>query len=415
MQTRLYSVLSTLLILAGTLAAQTLGDVSGEVRGCVAGCLENAPVGEDLNAARPVRQKRERRSVVQVEAAHADRAGDVLLGRDFVLAVRCGIQAIYPEKLRSGRQDGGTEEILELPLESADGHQADALFLAAKEHRYDVVVYGGTAGGIVSAVAARQEGATVVVIEPTAHVGGMATGGLGWTDKGVEGTVGGMSRRLYERAYEYYQEQRAWKFEQRAGYLERVSRMVNENERVWWAIEPSVAVKVLNRFAAESKTPVLTGQRLKAVRKVTNRIESITTDNGDVFLGRVFIDATYEGDLLAMAGVPYRVGREGRHEYGEELAGVVPEEWSTRKQWEADIRPLNPENIARKGEAINLTGPKGGSLLKIDPLPNRKTDINDGGPFSTDHIGANWNYPDGDHEARRRILQDHVDYTKGLL
>lgn len=186
----------------------------------------------------------------------------------------------------------------------------------------------------------------------------------------------------------------------------------------------------------------------------------------------MFIDATNEGDLLAMAGIPYRFGREGRDEYGEELAGVVPEAWSTRKQWDVDIRPYGPDGkllfgvqdlargpdhagdhkvqaynfrlcltdaeenrvpisrpenydpsrydllalyIAKKGDAINLTGGKGRSLLKIDSLPNRKTDINDGAPFSTDYIGANWGYPDGDLATRRRILQDHVDYSKGLL
>lgn len=186
----------------------------------------------------------------------------------------------------------------------------------------------------------------------------------------------------------------------------------------------------------------------------------------------MFIDATNEGDLLTMAGIPYRFGREGRDEYGEELAGVVPEAWSTRKQWDVDIRPYGPDGkllfgvqdlargpdhagdhkvqaynfrlcltdaeenrvpisrpenydpsrydllalyIAKKGDAINLTGGKGRSLLKIDSLPNRKTDINDGAPFSTDYIGANGGYPDGDLATRRRILQDHVDYTKGLL
>ncbi|MDO8541375.1 MAG: FAD-dependent oxidoreductase [Opitutaceae bacterium] len=342
----------------------------------------------------------------------------------------------------------------------------------AAEHRHDIVIYGGTAGGVVSAVTAVQEGASVILLEPTAHIGGMVTGGLGATDIGVEQSIGGMSRRFYERVYVHYQQPQAWKHETREAFLKRGGSRVNQADRAWWLVEPSVASLVLKQLAAEAKVTILTGQRLKSVRKTGARIERITTMTGDVFSGRVFIDATYEGDLLAMAGVPHRVDRESRAEYGEELAGVVPEAWSTRKQWEVDIRPYGPDHkllfgvqdvprgadgagdrkvqaynyricvtdapdnripisrperyepsryellalyITRKGDAINLTGPKGGSLLKIDPLPNRKTDINDGGPFSTDYIGGNWDYPEGDFATRQRILQDHVDYTKGLL
>lgn len=342
----------------------------------------------------------------------------------------------------------------------------------AADHRHDVVVYGGTAGGVVSAIAAAQEGASVVVLEPTGHIGGMVTGGLGWTDIGVQQSIGGLSRRFYQRVYEYYLQPGAWKHETRDAFLKRARGMVNEADRVWWAVEPSVATAVLRQLAAEANVKIVTGQRLKAVKKAGARIESLTTESGDTYAGRIFIDATYEGDLLAGARVPYRVGREGRADYGEELAGVVPEAWSTRKQWDVDLRPYGPDGkllfgvqdvargrdgegdrkvqaynyricltdapenripiprperydasryellaryISAKGDAINLTGPKGGSLLKIDGMPNRKTDINDGAPFSTDYIGANWDYPDGDLATRQRILADHVDYTKGLL
>lgn len=343
---------------------------------------------------------------------------------------------------------------------------------SAAEHRHDVVIYGGTAGGVVSAIAATDSGASVIVLEPTQHIGGMLTGGLGATDKGVEAAIGGLSREFYERVYQHYQSPDAWRHETREQYLKRAARFVNHKDRVWWGVGPSVAMKVLMQMAGEAKVTIRAGQRLKSVSKRGARIESITTESGDVYFGRVFIDATYEGDLLAMAGVPYRVGREGRDEYGEPLAGVVPEEWSTRKQWDVDIaardaggklrfgvhegprgedgagdhkvqaynhricltdHPGNripitrPDNydpsrydllalyIQAKGDAINLTGPKGGSLLKIDPMPNRKTDINDGGPFSTDYIGGNYAYPDGAPGIRQRVLQDHTDYTLGLL
>lgn len=343
---------------------------------------------------------------------------------------------------------------------------------APAEQRFDVVIYGGTAGGIISAVAAAQEGASVVVIEPTRHIGGMVTGGLGWTDIGIQQSIGGMSRDFYRRIYAHYERPEAWKFESREEFLRRVPRMVDHADRVWWAVEPSVASQVLRQLVADAKVTVLTGQPLKAVRKSGSHIEALTTVGGEAYRGRVFIDATYEGDLLAMAGVPFRVGRESRAEFGEELAGVVPESWSTRKQWDVDIRPYGPDGkllfgvqetlrgedgsgdtkvqaynyricltdapsnrlpigrpanydvsryellalyIGKKGDAINLTGPLRGSLLKIDPMPNRKTDINDGAPFSTDYIGANWAYPEGSPETRERILRDHRDYTEGLL
>lgn len=343
---------------------------------------------------------------------------------------------------------------------------------ATAERRFDVVIYGGTAGGIISAVAAAQEGASVVVIEPSRHIGGMVTGGLGWTDIGNQQSIGGISRDFYRRIYAHYEQPEAWKFETREEFLKRMPKMVDHADRVWWAVEPSAASQMLRRLAADAKVTVLTGQPLKAVRKSGSRIEALTTAGGEVFRGRVFIDATYEGDLLAMAGVPFRVGREGRAEFGEELAGVVPEPWSTRKQWDVDIRPYGPDGkllfgvqetsrgedgsgdtkvqaynyricltdvpanrlsidrpasydasryellalyIVKKGDAVNLTGPLRGSLLKIDPLPNRKTDINDGAPFSTDYIGANWAYPEGSPETREQILRDHRDYTEGLL
>src|SRR5690606_11445840 len=126
-------------------------------------------------------------------------------------------------------------------------------------------------------------------------------------------------------------------------YMKRAARLILPEDRVWWALEPSAASKILGEMAREANVSILTGQRLKSVRKGGARIAALTTESGDTYVGRVFIDATYEGDLLAMAGVPYRVGREGRAEYGEELAGVVPEEWSTRKQWDVDVPGRGPD------------------------------------------------------------------------
>ncbi len=337
---------------------------------------------------------------------------------------------------------------------------------AAETKPHDLVVYGGTAGGIVAAISAARAGASVIVLEPTEHIGGMVTGGLGRTDIGVGASIGGMAAEFYRRVNQHYSTPAAWKFQTREEYLGKGGAGAISGDK-WWLHEPSVAATIFRQMLNEARVSVLTGHRLTGVEKRGPRILSVQCANGAVFTGRVFIDATYEGDLLARAAVGYRVGRESTAEYGEKLAGVVPRKFSTRKQWDVDISPYGadgkllygiqetprgedgagdhkvqaynyricltdhpdnrlpitrPENydprrydlLARYIAAKPaITVAKG--LLKIDRLPNRKTDINDGGPFSTDFLGGNWKYPDADEPTRRAILQDHVDYTKGLL
>jgi len=340
--------------------------------------------------------------------------------------------------------------------------------LGAQDGRYDVVIYGGTTGGIFSAVSiARDGGGSVIVLEPTGHIGGMVTGGLGWTDLGTWRSIGGMAGEFYGRIKAHYDDPAAWKFETRDAYLKRPRRKPIADGK-WWFHEPSAATRVLLEMMKEAGVTVLTNRRLVSVEKQGNRIVSIRSDKGDVFHGRVFIDATYEGDLLAKAGVSYRVGRESSAEYGEKFAGVVPREYSTRKQWDVDISPYaedgtllfgvqdiprgkdgagdrkvqaynyricltdHPENrvpiekpqnydprrydlLARYIAAKPKIKLQRGLLGRFSALPNRKTDINDGGPFSTDFIGFNWDYPDGDSATRQDILQQHLDYTRGLL
>ncbi len=337
--------------------------------------------------------------------------------------------------------------------------------LAAEVDRYDVVVYGGTAGGIVSAISAALAGASVIVLEPGDHIGGMVTGGLGRTDLGVGESIGGMAAEFYRRIKKHYDEPASWKFQTRKQYLAVQGRTISGDK--WWFHEPSVAVLIFQQMLTEAGVKVLTGRRLVKVDKQGPRIVSIRCAGGEVFSGRVFIDATYEGDLLAKAQVSYRVGRESSAEYGEKYAGVLSWKVSTRKQFDIDISPYGqdgqllfgvkdiprgevgaadnkvqaynfricltdhpdnrlpidkPENydpsrydlLARYIAAKPSISLKRG-LLKIDLLPNRKTDINDGGPFSTDFIGFNWDYPDGDEKTRHAIVQLHIDYTKGLL
>jgi len=334
--------------------------------------------------------------------------------------------------------------------------------------RHDVVIYGGTAGGIVAAISVARAGASVLVLEPGTHLGGMVTGGLGKTDIGIGAAIGGMASEFYRRIKQHYDDPAAWKFQRREDYFLNGSReAASVSGDRWWFHEPSVASAVLEKMLAEAGVKALTNHRLAAVEKSGSRIAAMRCANGFVTGGRVFIDATYEGDLLAAAGVSYRVGRESVAEYGEKLAGILPRQKSTRKQWDVDISPYgedgkllfgiqdtprgvdgegdhkvqaynfriclsdHPDNRMPIGEPANYDPRRYDllaryiaakpdialtrGLLKIDHMPNRKTDINDGGPFSTDFIGFNWEYPDGDETTRRAIVAQHVDYTKGLL
>ena len=315
-------------------------------------------------------------------------------------------------------------------------------FLAAPQDAppptYDVVVYGGTAGGIVAAIAADRQGARVALVEPGRFLGGMVTGGLGRTDFGNRDTVGGMSLEFFRRLGKHYGQDIAWFF------------------------EPSVATTTFHDWLAETGVTVLREHRLLGVDKAGARIDTLRTTGGTV-AGAVFLDATYEGDLFAAAGASYHVGRESRRTYGEPLAGVRPvtpkHQFTVPVDGRADgaLLPLvnrppygDPGAGDGKIQAYNFrlclsTAPANripftrpprydaaryellaryfakradlrlDEVLSIAEMPNSKTDINNNGAFSTDHVGANWDYPEADHDRRTEIVADHEDYTRGLI
>ncbi len=326
------------------------------------------------------------------------------------------------------------------------------LIPVAETRRADVVVYGASASGVIAAVAAAREGKSVLLLEPGTHVGGMVSGGLGATDTGNRGAIGGYSREFFTRAKGHY-----------------IGKYGAESEQVracsdGFHFEPHVATQVFNEMLKEAKVEPLFGQRLAAVKKAGTRIESITTHKGDVFEAAAFIDASYEGDLLARAGVSYVVGREAAAEFNESFAGV--QKHSPAHQWPGPVpgkddtggllpciqpgRPAAAGSGDRMVQAYNFRlcmtnrrenlvpwpkppnyDPKRYELLArylgkfpnlrmkqlMNPvmMPNAKTDTNNNGAFSTDHIGANWTYPDGDDASREKMRQDHVEYTQGFL
>jgi flavin-dependent dehydrogenase len=167
----------------------------------------------------------------------------------------------------------------------------------ASQQRFDVIVYGATSGGVAAAIGAAQEGRSVALLEPGRHVGGMLTGGLGRTDMDrQQNVIGGMARDFFERAGKAYAEPISWLF------------------------EPHVAEQILTDWLREAGVHVFFGEQLKGVEKQKARIVHIETETGDVFEGEVYVDGTYEGDLMKQAGVSYAIGRESRAKYGESLA-----------------------------------------------------------------------------------------------
>ena len=308
---------------------------------------------------------------------------------------------------------------------------------------YDVCVYGGTASGVIAAYSAAKMGAEVILVGPDVTLGGMTTGGLGLTDIGNKQAIKGVSRQFYRRIGEHYGTDEQWIF------------------------EPSAAEEVIERYVAEGGFEVVREAELTEVSKKGGRIKTITC-GGKEYRAKQFIDCSYEGDLMAMAGVSYRIGREDNSEYGETYDGyqlmdghqfpdgispyVDPDDPASGLLWgisEQEEKPAgtgddlvqaynyricltdDPQNRIPIEKPENYD-PSMYDLLprlfeampwndKLDDwfiwshMPNHKTDINNRGAFSTDMIGANYSYPEASWEERREILKAHYDYTIGLL
>ncbi len=193
------------------------------------------------------------------------------------------------------------------------------------DNTYDIVVYGGTSGGIAAAIQAARMDKSVILIEPTDRIGGLTTGGLGQTDIGNKQAIGGISREFYQNIRAYYDDPEHWQWQQREKYLDGGQTRTEEGEDAMWTFEPSVAVLVYQQMLADAGIEVVMNERLdreSGVTKQEGQITQITTESGTTYAGKMFIDATYEGDLMATAGVNYFVGRESNDRYGETYNGV---------------------------------------------------------------------------------------------
>ncbi|RYD36246.1 MAG: FAD-dependent oxidoreductase, partial [Verrucomicrobiaceae bacterium] len=191
---------------------------------------------------------------------------------------------------------------------------------------HDIVVYGGTSGGVIAAVQAAKAGRSVVLISPTTHLGGLTTSGLGWTDLGESSILGGLSRDFYHRIYLHYQNDAAWNRQTRASYGNAGQKgpAFNATMQVASVFEPKVAEAVFQAMIREQGVPVVTGSLdLKSgVVMDGDRINCLRLEDGREFAGKMFVDASYEGDLLPGAGVSFTVGREANAAYGEDYNGI---------------------------------------------------------------------------------------------
>lgn len=331
---------------------------------------------------------------------------------------------------------------------------------------YDVCIYGGTSAGVIAAAAVGRCGKTAILIEPGRHLGGMTSGGLGQTDIGNKTVIGGMSREFYRR----------------------VGKAIGQNEA--WTFEPHVAEKVFEDFVSEARVRVVPEYRITAVNKkgsllISAVFEHAPTDgyNAPVAEGtgemltveaKEFVDASYEGDLMARAKVTYTVGREGASDYGEPLNGIraLTPKHQFKVRVDPFIKPGDPSSGLlplmkemdagtpgagdKRVQAYNFricltnvpedrlpfTPPPGYDAKQFELLaryiaalkaanvpmteesfsnwhfmaPSKtKTDINNNGPISTDFIGMSWDYPDADYATRGKIWHAHRDYVQGLF
>ena len=325
-----------------------------------------------------------------------------------------------------------------------------AISCNSQKTEYDLCIYGGSASGVMAAYSAAQMGLDVLVIEPSERIGGLTTGGLSFTDIGNKQVVKGVALQFYRRLGEHY------------GNLEQ------------WVFEPSVAHKILLDYLDHKNIDVVKGYHICDAEMDGTKILSLTVAGGEnsadtlSYNAKWFIDASYEGDLMAKSGVSYRTGREDCSEYGETWNGVhmrhlhqfpdgvdpyvIPGDPSSGLLWGISEGTLaaqgsgdnliqaynyricltdNPDNRIPIEKPENYDPSKYELLLRVYDAqphmreinqyfiwsigPNRKTDVNNRGAFSTDMIGANHNYPEATWEERQEIIKEHKDYTLGLL
>ncbi len=351
----------------------------------------------------------------------------------------------------------------------------------SQSDQFDIVIYGGTSAGVAAAIQSSRMGKTVVLLEPGNRIGGLTTGGLGQTDIGNKQAIGGISREFYQNIARYYSNPDHWKWQKKSEYRDGGQTQTEQEEDAMWTFEPSAALTVFQQMLESEKIVVRYHSRLnreQGVEKIKDSLSSIAMESGEIYFGRIFIDASYEGDLMAAAGVSYTVGREDNEQYGENLNGVQANDTSLTLTGQVSHNgrnhnfvdgvdpyiikgdkssgllpcidgsgPGSPGSGDKKvqaycfrmcltdhpGNMIPFAKPENYNELNYELLfrnyesgyhripwinsqmPNRKTDTNNRDGFSTDFIGQNYNYAEASYEERADIVERHRNYQQGLM
>lgn len=349
------------------------------------------------------------------------------------------------------------------------------------ENQYDIVIYGGTSAGVAAAIQASRMDKSVMLIEPGNRLGGLTTGGIGQTDIGNKQAVGGIAREFYQNIRKYYENPDNWNWQKRENYRDGGQTKTGPNEDAMWTFEPSAAVQVYQEMISNENIDIVYNQRLNrksGVIKNGTAITSIAMESGEEYQAKIFMDATYEGDLMATAGVSYTVGRESNEKYGENLNGVQANDTASSLLGVTSINGKNHNFVDSVDPYIKKGDPSSGVLPFIDvdgpgksgkgdhrvqaycfrmcltnhpdnripfekpenyneldyellfrnyeagydkipwinsSMPNRKTDTNNRDGFSTDFIGQNYDYPEASYAEREKIVERHYQYQKGLM
>tara|TARA_B100001059_G_scaffold216675_1_gene235265 strand:+ start:35785 stop:37515 length:1731 start_codon:yes stop_codon:yes gene_type:complete len=235
---------------------------------------------------------------------------------------------------------------------------------------YDIVVYGATSSGITAAIQSSRLGKKVLLIEPGHRIGGLTTGGLGQTDIGNKQAIGGISREFYQNIKSYYQKQENWIWQKRESYRDGGQTTSDSMEDAMWTFEPSAALRVFKDMIKKEKDITLIySQRLNrksGVKKIEGKIVSIQMESGQIYQSKIFIDATYVGDLMAAAGVSYTVGRESNSQYGESLNGVQANNVSLALKKTISMNAAHHNFIEGVDPYIKKGDPKSGLLPFIN-------------------------------------------------
>lgn len=346
----------------------------------------------------------------------------------------------------------------------------------------DLVIYGSSPAALTAAIEAQRLGRTAVIVCPETRIGGLTTGGLGQTDIGNKSAFGGLALQFYRDVADWYKVDSHWKYEKRSDYIPDGQCAGSFGEDSMWTFEPSAALAILERWERDNKLEIVRGEFLDrgtgGVVREGSRIVAIKTLSGKTFRGKMFVDATYEGDLMAAAGVSYTVGREANSVYGETISGVeraLAKNHQFNKGVSPYVKPGDPSSgllpyvepdtdepegagdgrvqaycfrmclTDEPSNRIPFVKPEGydpknyelllRNLEAIDPdtfvkkaakfwefmpwinsrMPNRKTDTNNRSGFSTDFIGQNHAWPEASYKEREKMLKAHLDYQMGLM